>query len=216
MSEETAENAERTEGGACTECNMAADHGHHLWCSRHKAENAERGAELLPCHNPECGSDDVTFLTVGTLEDGDGYIGCAACGMSGPVADSEAEAGRLWNLIAIPSRPSHDTVSRAEILGALDWYAEKVAACRKVTSEGDAARQELDRDGGERARSAIADLPPATGEGEALCKALTEIAGIVAAPSSTSDHARLHAALDALDKVRAIARAALNHQGEKG
>jgi len=40
----------------------------------------------------------------------------------------------------------------------LEWYAEQVANCRKVTSEGDAARQELDRDGGKRAIAAMKGL----------------------------------------------------------
>lgn len=38
---------------------------------------------------------------------------------------------------------------------ALDWYAIQVAACRKITHEGDTARSTLDRDGGSRARAAL-------------------------------------------------------------
>jgi hypothetical protein len=43
----------------------------------------------------------------------------------------------------------------AEAEGALRWYAEQVAGCRKITSEGNAARAALDRDGGKRARAAL-------------------------------------------------------------
>lgn len=39
---------------------------------------------------------------------------------------------------------------------ALEWYAAKAAACRKITPEGDEGRSALDRDGGERARGALA------------------------------------------------------------
>ena len=44
----------------------------------------------------------------------------------------------------------------AELAGALDWYAEQTAGCRKVTSEGNEARHQLDSDGGKRARTALA------------------------------------------------------------
>lgn len=38
---------------------------------------------------------------------------------------------------------------------ALTWYAEQVAGCRKLGPDGDAARNALDRDGGQRARAAL-------------------------------------------------------------
>lgn len=44
---------------------------------------------------------------------------------------------------------------------ALEWYAEHVAGCRKLGPDGDAARQALDKDGGERARAALASAPVA-------------------------------------------------------
>lgn len=43
-----------------------------------------------------------------------------------------------------------------DLLAALQWYADKVAACRKITGEGHNARVDLDRDGGAKARAAIA------------------------------------------------------------
>ena len=45
------------------------------------------------------------------------------------------------------------------LLEALEWYAEKVRDCRKVTREGDETRHDLDRDGGERARLALECIP---------------------------------------------------------
>lgn len=40
--------------------------------------------------------------------------------------------------------------------GALGWYEKQANDCRKITREGDDARYALDRDGGERARAALA------------------------------------------------------------
>jgi hypothetical protein len=48
------------------------------------------------------------------------------------------------------------TTDNAELVGALAWYAEQVAGCRKLGSIGDPFRHALDRDGGERARTALA------------------------------------------------------------
>lgn len=42
-----------------------------------------------------------------------------------------------------------------DLRAALEWYAERVADCRKITPEGDNARQALDRDGGKRARALL-------------------------------------------------------------
>ena len=39
---------------------------------------------------------------------------------------------------------------------ALGWYEKQANDCRKITREGDDARYALDRDGGERARAALA------------------------------------------------------------
>ena len=41
------------------------------------------------------------------------------------------------------------------LLEALEWYAEKVRDCRKVSSVGNEARHDLDSDGGKRARLAL-------------------------------------------------------------
>jgi len=46
--------------------------------------------------------------------------------------------------------------ARADRLeAALRWYEQRVSDCQKITREGDAARNELDRDGGDRARAAL-------------------------------------------------------------
>ena len=39
---------------------------------------------------------------------------------------------------------------------ALGWYEKQANDCRKITREGDDARCALDKDGGERARAALA------------------------------------------------------------
>jgi len=44
----------------------------------------------------------------------------------------------------------------AEMLAALSWYAEQARLCRLIPSEGDARRNALAADGGNRARTAIA------------------------------------------------------------
>ena len=49
----------------------------------------------------------------------------------------------------------HLKAEKAEALEALEWYAEKVLNCRKITREGDEARHDLDHDGGKRARMAL-------------------------------------------------------------
>lgn len=46
---------------------------------------------------------------------------------------------------------------------ALEWYDHQARNCRKITSEGGVARSALDRDGGNRARTA---LTPETGGGD--------------------------------------------------
>lgn len=46
---------------------------------------------------------------------------------------------------------------------ALIWYAEQAAGCRKITDEGETARNALDADGGRRAREALTAPPPQTG-----------------------------------------------------
>lgn len=42
-----------------------------------------------------------------------------------------------------------------ELEGALEWYAETVADCRKITGEGDDARHKLYVDQGSHARAAL-------------------------------------------------------------
>lgn len=49
---------------------------------------------------------------------------------------------------------------------ALEWYEEQVRNCRKITREGDGARQQLDRDGGERALTALALIQTPEGDGK--------------------------------------------------
>lgn len=47
---------------------------------------------------------------------------------------------------------------------ALDWYAQQVGNCRRFGPAGDAARADLDADGGRRARAALAQQDDETGK----------------------------------------------------
>lgn len=66
-----------------------------------------------------------------------------------------------------PSPAQWNAGAEARVREALEWYAEQVAGCRKIGNIGDPARHELDRDGGKRAREALAALPLPTPAGEA-------------------------------------------------
>ena len=52
----------------------------------------------------------------------------------------------------------------AALVEALEWYSEHVLGCRKTTSEGEQYRTALDRDGGARARAALAAYQKQGGE----------------------------------------------------
>lgn len=52
------------------------------------------------------------------------------------------------------------TAENERLREALEWYAEQVAGCRKITPEGNASRAALDADGGSRARSALTQGEP--------------------------------------------------------
>ena len=62
--------------------------------------------------------------------------------------------GMVYNKLRNPEgRQAADLIAAQR--EALEWYAEKVAGCRKITSEGNDARNALDRDGGQIARAAL-------------------------------------------------------------
>lgn len=65
--------------------------------------------------------------------------------------NSAEQAYERARLLAYVLSPSVD-----ELVEALEWYSEQVFGCRKITSEGDWSRAALDRDGGDRARAALA------------------------------------------------------------
>ena len=50
---------------------------------------------------------------------------------------------------------NHTSGEWFDMKAALEWYEEKVRDCRKVTREGDEARDDLNVDGGKRARRAL-------------------------------------------------------------
>ncbi|MFU1927540.1 hypothetical protein ACLQ9J_04325 [Bordetella hinzii] len=67
----------------------------------------------------------------------------------------------IWDQHAVRAVLSKLRAPVADERAALGWYAEHVAGCRKLGPDGDAARQALDKDGGERARAALASAPVA-------------------------------------------------------
>lgn len=80
---------------------------------------------------------------------------CPRCGHSDSCADMDVAYVIRDHLKGDASAPVAD--ERA----VLEWYAEHVAGCRKLGPDGDASRQALDKDGGERARSVLASAPVA-------------------------------------------------------
>lgn len=76
-----------------------------------------------------------------------------------------------WPVQSLYAAPQTSEAVRQQRAGdareALSWYAEQVADCRKFGSDGDAARQALDKDGGQRARAALSATQPEQGERDA-------------------------------------------------
>lgn len=76
--------------------------------------------------------------------------------VSGKIQRLEAEKAESEHALGFAiDRVERLEAEKAEMLEALEWYAEKVLNCRKITAEGDAARHDLDHDGGKRARMAL-------------------------------------------------------------
>lgn len=104
--------------------------------------------DLKPC---KCGNDEPTVdrYDVGARLY---FVECRRCYRCSETCDTEAEAIAAWNR---RPTPAGDAVGIRE---ALEWYADKVGSCRKITSEGEDARAALDKDGGSRARAALGDV----------------------------------------------------------
>lgn len=49
------------------------------------------------------------------------------------------------------------TAERDRLREALEWYGEQARLCRLIHGEGDAGRQALSNDGGQRARAALGE-----------------------------------------------------------
>lgn len=80
-------------------------------------------------------------------------------------ADKEAwrrlDGGHEYTMGAMLAEEAADRIEQLEeenarMRAALEWYADMATDCRKITSEGDIARRALDKDGGDRARFALA------------------------------------------------------------
>lgn len=95
--------------------------------------------------------------------------------------ESEWDAQAVGRLLRVPLgqsvraaiQPGIEALQRrvAELKGqacvlraALEWYAEQSRLCRLIHGEGDAGRNALSGDGGQRARAAIAATGPKPGE----------------------------------------------------
>jgi hypothetical protein len=76
---------------------------------------------LQPCPNPECRGDVRLRRPIGSRH---WSVICRRCGLTGPKADAEGEAARLWGLLPAPPPP----VLRAVCAG-----------CGVVLRAGDAA-----------------------------------------------------------------------------
>lgn len=83
-------------------------------------------------------------------------------------------------LIEALSKLRAEGVQAGDERAALEWYAEQVAGCRKMGADGDAARQALDKDGGNLARAALASAPVA-GKAESQRATLMQAIGEAAA-----------------------------------
>lgn len=78
---------------------------------------------------------------------------------------------------ALLSKLRAEGVQAGDERAALAWYAEQVAGCRKIGADGDAARQALDKDGGRRARAALASTPVAMIDTAKLAQLLDSVNG---------------------------------------
>lgn len=122
--------------------------------------------ELKPC--PFCGGNNLNSLMVGRPFEWQGEgpwsfkhaIECTDCGIQQRGYDRHSEAIAAWNT-RTPSPAD------AELLEALEWYAERAAGCRKIGSAGDPARNALEHDGGRRAHTAIANATKGGEDGKA-------------------------------------------------
>ena len=83
------------------------------------------------------------------------------CGTAWPPAGEHWEGWVSRHIVLALSKLRAEGVQAGDERAALAWYAEQVAGCRKFGADGDAARQALDKDGGRRARAALASTPVA-------------------------------------------------------
>lgn len=114
------------------------------------------------------------------------------------IEDLRAEVERLkrWEEMVRENSPLLAKLSVAEaqvatLREALEWYADQAKDCRKLTSEGEKARNALDRDGGTKARAALSAVPatpaPRDQRIERLEKALVSLWERLPAPEYITD-----------------------------
>lgn len=90
-----------------------------------------------------------------TANEGEAVAWMYECGNAGrkyALTDRRLPGGDgLWKETPLYAHPPIGP----DVVTALQWYAETVAGCRKLTGEGDSCRAALDADGGKRARAAL-------------------------------------------------------------
>ena len=99
------------------------------------------------CYSVRLGTDGVFRWQVGYMGT---WIEEITQESAKAAAESDYEA-RIRSMLVVQSSPDV-----AALVDALGWYAEQSRLCRLIHSEGDAGRNALQADGGEKARAALA------------------------------------------------------------
>lgn len=94
------------------------------------------------CNSPVTDGDESWLPLIASTDDAETLI------------DHEANAAYI--AAANPAAILKLLAINAELVDALNWYAEQARLCRLIHSEGDSGRKALDADGGQRARAALA------------------------------------------------------------
>ncbi len=109
-------------------------------------------SELKPC--PFCGGEAEFHTDPGPTGECYGWVGCNQCDAMSTHCDIRSmQPEELHPIDAWNARVDADRIEALQ--AALEWYAEQVAGCRKITREGTTARNKLDADGGKIARQAL-------------------------------------------------------------
>lgn len=109
----------------------------------------ESAGEMLPCPFCNCPFVGVSVPAHPRVRMS---VKCPSCHSHGGYGNTEAEAIAAWN-----TRTPDLQAENARLRGELKWYGEQARLSRLIHSEGDAGRNALSADGGERARLALSN-----------------------------------------------------------